>query len=55
MAFALFAELVNAYELDENSKASPNDADRDRVAMKAFQWADAFNRMQRAQAGRKNY
>jgi hypothetical protein len=52
MAFALFTQLVHAYEIDENSKASPKDADFDRVALKAYRWTDAFLRVQKSPEGR---
>lgn len=45
VALAIFAQLVHAYEADDNSKASPTDADLERVALKAFRWAEAFTRV----------
>lgn len=52
MAFALYTQLVHAFEVDENSKAAPTDADLDKVALKAYRWADAFQRVGKSPAGR---
>lgn len=52
MAFSLFMQLVHAFEADNNSKASPTDADLDKIALKAYRWTDAFQRVQKSPEGR---